>query len=53
MRGVCSGWEETMAGGRIPCAGKTYTFHAQDVYVLLTIRIRSEEEGYTFGSYNR
>ena len=26
---------------------KTYTFHAQNVYVLLAIRIRSDQAGYT------
>ena len=39
-----------MAGGRIPCAGKTYTFHAQDVYVSHSKRIRFHRQTYTFCS---
>ena len=39
-----------MAGGRIPCAGKTYTFHAQDVYVSRSKRIRFHRQTYTFCS---
>ena len=39
-----------MAGGRIPCAGKTYTFHAQDVYVSCPRRIRFHRQTYTFCS---
>ena len=35
-------------GLTLPFRGKTYTFHAQDVYVLLAIRIRSDQAGYTF-----
>ena len=30
-----------MAGGRIPCAGKTYTFCSRYVYVLMRRGIRS------------
>ena len=36
--------------GKATCP-KTYTFRAQDVYVLLVIRIRFAREGYTFGSF--
>ena len=36
---------------RIPCLGKTYTFHAQDVYVLSSKRIRFTRGGYT--SYSK
>ena len=36
-----------MAGGRIPCAGKTYTFYAQDVYVSRSKRIRFAHDTYT------
>jgi len=50
MRGIREGREEAMAGGRIPCAGKTYTFHAQDVYVLRSKRIRFHRQTYTFCS---
>ena len=32
----------------IPCLGKTYTFHAQDVYVLSSKRIRFHRKTYTF-----
>ena len=39
-----------MAGGRIPCAGKTYTFHTQDVYVSRSKRIRFHRQTYTFCS---
>ena len=39
-----------MAGGRIPCAGKTYTFPAQDVYVSRSKRIRFHRQTYTFCS---
>ena len=39
-----------MAGGHIPCAGKTYTFHAQDVYVFTAKRIRFHRQTYTFCS---
>jgi len=53
QRGVREGREEAVAGGRIPCAGKTYTFSPPNVYVLLTIRIRLDEIGYTFGPCNR
>ena len=41
QRGVRSGREEAMAGGRIPCAGKTYTFCSRYVYVLMRRGIRS------------
>ena len=34
-------------GLALPHGGKTYTFRAQDVYVLLAIRIRSDQAGYT------
>ena len=34
-------------GLTLPFRGKTYTFHAQDVYVLLAIRIRCDQAGYT------
>jgi len=50
QRGVRSGREEAVAGGRIPCAGKTYTFHAQDVYVSCSKRIRFHRQTYTFCS---
>ena len=50
QRGVRSGREEAVAGGRIPCAGKTYTFHAQDVYVSRSKRIRFHRQTYTFCS---
>ena len=50
QRGVRSGREEAMAGGRIPCAGKTYTFHTQDVYVSRSKRIRFHRQTYTFCS---
>ena len=50
QRGVREGREEAMAGGRIPCAGKTYTFHAQDVYVSHSKRIRFHRQTYTFCS---
>mgnify|MGYP000845785359 CR=1 FL=1 len=50
QRGVRSGREEVMAGGRIPCAGKTYTFYAQDVYVSRSKRIRFHRQTYTFCS---
>ena len=53
MRGIREGREEAVAGGRIPCAGKTYTFSPPNVYVVLAIRIRLDEKGYTFGSCNR
>ena len=49
-RGVRSGREEAVAGGRIPCAGKTYTFHTQDVYVSRSKRIRFHRQTYTFCS---
>ena len=39
-----------MAGGRIPCGGKTYTFPAQDVYVSRSKRIRFHRQTYTFCS---
>ena len=39
-----------MAGGRIPCAGKTYTFHTQDVYVSCPRRIPCAGKTYTFCS---
>ena len=39
-----------MAGGRILCAGKTYTFPAQDVYVSRSKRIRFMPKTYTFCS---
>ena len=39
--GVRAGRVEAVERGRIPCAGKTYTFHAQDVYVLMRRGIRS------------
>ena len=39
-----------MAGERIPCAVKTYTFHAQDVYVSRSKRIRFRRKTYTFYS---
>ena len=32
---------------RIRSMPKTYTFHARNVYVLLAIRIRSDQAGYT------
>ena len=50
QRGVREGREEAMAGGRIPCAGKTYTFHTQDVYVSRSKRIRFHRQTYTFCS---
>ena len=50
QRGVRSGREEAVAGGRIPCAGKTYTFHAQDVYVSHSKRIRFHRQTYTLCS---
>ena len=34
-------------GLALPFRGRTYTFHAQDVYVLLVIRIRCDQAGYT------
>ena len=37
-----------MAGERTPCVGKTYTFHAQDVYVSRSKRIRFRRKTYTF-----
>ena len=49
-RGIRSGREEAMAEGRIPCAGKTYTFPAQDVYVSRSKRIRFHRQTYTFCS---
>ena len=39
--GVRERREEVMAGGRIPCAGKTYTFCSRYVYVLTRKCIRS------------
>ena len=39
-----------MAGERTPCVGKTYTFHAQDVYVSRSKRIRFRRKTYTFYS---
>ena len=39
-----------MPGGRIPCAGKTYTFHTQDVYVSRSKRIRFHRQTYTLCS---
>ena len=48
--GVRAGREEAVAEGRIPCAGKTYTFHAQDVYVSRSKRIRFHRQTYTFYS---
>ena len=39
-----------MAGEPIPCAVKTYTFRAQDVYVSCPRRIRFTLETYTFYS---
>ena len=39
-----------MAGGRIPCGGKTYTFPAQDVYVSRSKRIPFHRQTYTFCS---
>ena len=50
QRGVREGREEAMAGGRIPCAGKTYTFHTQDVYVSRSKRIRFHRQTYTLCS---
>ena len=50
QRGVRSGRKEAVAGGRIPCAGKTYTFHTQDVYVSHSKRIRFHRQTYTFCS---
>ena len=49
-RGVRSGREEAVTGGRIPCVGKTYTFHAQDAYVSRSKRIRCHRQTYTFCS---
>ena len=37
---VLEGAEEAIPEEHIPCAVKTYTFSPQDVYVLLTKRIR-------------
>ena len=37
-----------MAGERTPCVGKTYTFHAQDVYISRSKRIRFRRKTYTF-----
>ena len=39
-----------MAGGRIPCGGKTYTFPTQDVYVSRSKRIGFHRQTYTFCS---
>ena len=39
-----------MAGERIPCAEKTYTFRAQDVCVSRSKRIRFRRKTYTFYS---
>lgn len=50
QRGVREGREEAVAGGGIPCAGKTYTFHTQDVYVSHSKRIRFHRQTYTFCS---
>ena len=41
QRGVREGREEAVAGGGIPCAGKTYTFCSRYVYVLMRRGIRS------------
>ena len=48
--GVREGRVEAVERGRIPCAGKTYTFHAQDVYVSRSKRIRFHRQTYTFCS---
>ena len=55
MRGIREGREDVylVRAKRIRFIPKTYTFHARNVYVLLTIRIRPDEKGYTFGSCNR
>ena len=50
QRGIREGREEAVAGGGIPCAGKTYTFHTQDVYVSRSKRIRFHRQTYTFCS---
>ena len=39
-----------MAGERIPCVGKTYTFRTQGVYVSRSKRIRFRRKTYTFYS---
>ena len=46
---VLSGAGKGCAGERIYCLGKTYTFHAQDVYVFTAKRIRFTHDTYTFG----
>ena len=37
-----------MAGERTPYVGKTYTFHAQDVYISRSKHIRFRRKTYTF-----
>ncbi len=39
-----------MAGERTPCVGKTYTFHARNVYVSDAKRIRFTHQTYTLHS---